>query len=71
MGDKGKLPATKSMSDSVPDMTGPRTAENPNDTNAGADATTGQKRMGDKGKLPATGTMTDQVPKMTGPDATK
>ncbi|MGZ5863555.1 MAG: hypothetical protein ACXWJU_02405 [Hyphomicrobium sp.] len=70
LGDEGKLPPTSTMSDKVPDMTGPdvdTSAQGAGDGTAPTrpDATV-PKRMGDEGKLPATSTMTKQVPEMTG-----
>jgi hypothetical protein len=61
MGDEGKLPPTSTMTDSVPDMTGPDTAT---DGQGAGDGTTPLKRMGDEGKLPATSTMSKEVPVM-------
>jgi hypothetical protein len=66
LGDEGKLPPTSTMSDRIPDMTGPATdtsAQGAGDgTSPGA---TPRKRMGDEGKLPATSTMSKEVPAMT------
>jgi hypothetical protein len=63
MGDEGKLPASETMRNAVPDMTGPNA-----DGNANATRTEdGRLRMGDEaGKLPATGTVSDKVPEMRG-----
>jgi len=61
MGDEGKLPASETMRNAVPDMTGP---------DAGGTTRTedGRLRMGDEaGKLPATGTVSGKVPEMRGP----
>lgn len=60
MGDEGKLPATSTVTNKVPEMGA---------TEAPA-ATGGTKRMGDEGTLPATGTMSGATPQMT-PDASK
>jgi hypothetical protein len=66
MGDEGKLPPTSTMSDSVPDMTGPATATGGQGAGDGtAPGATPRKRMGDEGKLPATSTMSKEVPAMT------
>jgi hypothetical protein len=63
MGDEGKLPATDNMSGAVPDMTGPRTAATPADTDDSSSSPKGPpKRMGDEGKLPATKNMSGAVP---------
>lgn len=66
MGDEGKLPASETMRNAVPDMTGPSTG------NAATGESTGTSgsglRMGDEaGKLPATGTVSGAVPEMRGP----
>lgn len=71
LGDEGKLPPTHTMSDAVPDMTGPdvgTSAQGAGDGTAPSTApgATPPKRVGDEGKLPATSTMTKQVPEMTG-----
>ena len=73
MGDQGKLPASDTMRNAVPDMTGPATESGATGESAGTggSATTG-KRMGDEpGKLPATGTMSGAVPEMRGPAPTE
>lgn len=65
MGDEGKLPASDTMRNATPDMTGPSTGAATGDS-AGT-AGTGL-RMGDEaGKLPATGTVSGKVPEMRGP----
>jgi hypothetical protein len=67
LGDEGKLPPTHTMSDAVPDMTGPDVDTSAQGAGDGtAPGATPPKRMGDEGKLPATSTMTKQVPQMTG-----
>ncbi len=61
MGDEGKLPASETMRNAVPDMKG---------SEAGGTTRTedGRLRMGDEaGKLPATGTVSGKVPEMRGP----
>ncbi len=64
MGDQGKLPASDTMRNAVPDMTGPSSATG---DSSGASGSTGL-RMGDEpGKLPATGTVSGKVPEMRGP----
>ena len=63
MGDEGKLPATDTLSNKVPDMgaqpaepsSGPVTPKGP------------QATMGDEGKLPATEAGSGRVPDMTPP----
>ena len=60
MGDEGKLPATKTTDQAVPDMTGPNEGTNPVQDD-------GSKRMGDEGKLPATAAGSNAVPDMTAP----
>ncbi len=70
MGDQGKLPASDTMRNAVPDMTGPNT----NDAATGGSTGTGGTglRMGDEpGKLPATGTVSGKVPEMRGPPASE
>jgi hypothetical protein len=72
MGDEGKLPATETMRNAVPDMTGPRTDDAAGGTTSGTAASASPKgpahRMGDEaGKLPATGTVSGVVPEMRGP----
>lgn len=65
MGDEGKLPASETMRNATPDMTGPSTG-----AATGESAGTGGSglRMGDEpGKLPATGTVSGKVPEMRGP----
>ena len=69
MGDEGKLPATSTGTDAVLDMTGPRSAASPAESDANSDASSPKgppTRMGDEGKLPATSTGTNAVPDMTG-----
>jgi hypothetical protein len=67
LGDEGKLPPTNTMSDAVPDMTGPDVGTSAQGAGDGtAPGATPPKRMGDEGKLPATSTMTKQLPEMTG-----
>ncbi len=69
MGDQGKLPATGTISDKVPEM-GATTAAPP--TTTGSISPKGpEQTMGDEGKLPATGTMGGAVPQMNAPDPTK
>ncbi len=66
MGDQGKLPASETMRNAVPDMTGPNagSASTGESTGTGGSAL----RMGDEaGKLPATGTVSGAVPEMRGP----
>jgi hypothetical protein len=68
MGDQGKLPASETMRNAVPDMTG----TSANDASTGASSGTAGTglRMGDEpGKLPATGTISGKVPEMRGPAA--
>ena len=69
MGDQGKLPASNTMRNATPDMTGPSTG----DAASGSSTGTGDSsrlRMGDEpGKLPATGTVSGKVPEMRGPAA--
>lgn len=72
MGDEGKLPASETMRNAVPDMTGPSTGDASGGTTSGTTASTSPKgpphRMGDEaGKLPATGTVSGAVPEMRGP----
>lgn len=71
MGDQGKLPATGTMTNKVPDMTGPASAAT--GASSGASGSASPKgppqTMGDEpGKLPATGTVSGAVPEMRGPD---
>jgi len=71
MGDQGKLPASETMRNAVPDMTGPNTGatgESAGTTGTGSASPKGPpKRMGDEpGKLPATGTVSGAVPEMRG-----
>lgn len=63
MGDEGKLPATRAMSDKLPEMRG----ENAPNRASDALSETGSKRMGDEGRLPATGAVSGTVPKMNAP----
>lgn len=70
MGDEGKLPATGTMTNKVPEMgaTGASSGE------SGATSTSPKgpaHRMGDEGKLPATGTMSDKVPQMAPPSGSE
>jgi hypothetical protein len=68
MGDEGKLPATGTISNKVPEMgAAPAPAPTGESTSVKGPPVT----MGDQGKLPATGTVSGAVPQMTGPDATK
>jgi hypothetical protein len=55
LGDEGKLPATSTMTDQVPDM-GPTNAD-PNAPQPNRLGATPPKTMGDEGKLPATKSM--------------
>ena len=74
MGDQGKLPATGTMTDKVPDMTGPGTAATgaSSGTSGSASPKGPPQTMGDEpGKLPATGTVSGAVPEMRGPDPTE
>ena len=69
MGDEGKLPASDTMRNAVPDMTGPNTGAT--GESAGTVGSASPKgpphRMGDEpGKLPATGTVSGAVPEMRG-----
>jgi hypothetical protein len=67
MGDEGKLPASETMRNAVPDMTGPNTGSAATGGSSGTSGTSGL-RMGDEpGKLPATGTVSGKVPEMRGP----
>lgn len=67
MGDEGKLPATGTVTDRVPDQRGPNVPV-PGDSTSGPSGPKGpQHTMGDEGKLPATGTVTDRVPDQRGP----
>ncbi|MGE0024409.1 MAG: hypothetical protein AB7S70_12350 [Hyphomicrobium sp.] len=64
MGDQGKLPASETMRNAVPDMTGPSTGAAGESTGTSGSGL----RMGDEaGKLPATGTVSGAVPEMRGP----
>lgn len=66
MGDEGKLPASETMRNATPDMTGPDTGAATGES-AGATGKSGL-RMGDEpGKLPATGTVSGKTPEMRGP----
>jgi hypothetical protein len=66
MGDEGKLPASETMRNATPDMTGPNTGAATGES-TGASGKSGL-RMGDEpGKLPATGTVSGKVPEMRGP----
>jgi len=72
MGDEGKLPASETMRNAVPDMTGPNTGSAPGNAASGTTGSASPKgpphRMGDEaGKLPATGTVSGAVPEMRGP----
>lgn len=72
MGDQGKLPATETMRNAVPDMTGPRTGDASTGASTGTSGSASPKgpahRMGDEpGKLPATGTVSGAVPEIRGP----
>ena len=64
MGDEGKLPATRAVSDTLPDQRGPDAPARASD----ALTETGAKRMGDEGRLPATGAVSGSVPEMNAPD---
>ncbi|WP_333793968.1 hypothetical protein [Hyphomicrobium sp.] len=71
MGDQGKLPASETMRNAVPDMTGPSTGSSATGENTGPSGSASPKgpahRMGDEaGKLPATGTVSGAVPEMRG-----
>lgn len=66
LGDEGKLPATSTMTDQVPDM-GPTNAD-PNAPQPNRLGATPPKTMGDEGKLPATKSMGTKVPDMKGPN---
>lgn len=73
MGDEGKLPASNTMRNAVPDMTGPNTGDGSAGASAGTSGSASPKgpahRMGDEpGKLPATGTVSGSVPDMRGAD---
>lgn len=73
MGDQGKLPASETMRNAVPDMTGPSSGEASTGESTGASGSASPKgppqRMGDEpGKLPATGTVSGKVPDMRGPE---
>jgi hypothetical protein len=59
MGDEGKLPATSTTDQAVPEM-GAGSGGNPVQDD-------GSKRMGDEGKLPATGVGSNAVPDMKAP----
>lgn len=63
MGDQGKLPATRAVSDTLPDQRGPDAPSRATD----AVSETGAKKMGDEGRLPATGAVSGSVPKMNTP----
>jgi hypothetical protein len=68
MGDQGKLPATGTVNNAVPEMgaTGAGTGE----TGAGSASPKGPpQRMGDQGTLPATGTTSNKLPQMRAPTA--
>lgn len=68
MGEEGKLPASETMRNATPDMTGPNSAATGESSGASGSAQPGQLRMGDEpGKLPATGTVSGKVPEMRGP----
>jgi hypothetical protein len=68
MGDEGKLPASETMRNAVPDMTGNSAASGESSGASGSTAPDGRLRMGDEpGKLPATGTVSGKVPDMRGP----
>ena len=67
MGDEGKLPASETMRNAVPDMTGPNSGASGASSGSTGSGATGL-RMGDEpGKLPATGTVSGKVPEMRGP----
>lgn len=67
MGDEGKLPASETMRNAVPDMTGPNSGSTGASSGSTGSGATGL-RMGDEpGKLPATGTVSGKVPEMRGP----
>lgn len=69
MGDEaGKLPATGSTSEQLPEMGA--TPRSSSETETGSIGPKGPaKTMGDEaGKLPATGNMSGEVPKMTTPE---
>ncbi|AHB49070.1 mucin [Hyphomicrobium nitrativorans NL23] len=70
MGDEGKLPASQTLTNKVPDMVGPDTGAT--GTSTGTSGSSSPKgpahRMGDEaGKLPATGTVSGAVPNVRGP----
>ncbi|MBL8847436.1 MAG: hypothetical protein JNN24_16860 [Hyphomicrobium zavarzinii] len=72
MGDQGKLPASETMRNATPDMTGPSTGSAATGASTGTGGSASPKgppqRMGDEaGKLPATGTVSGAVPEMRGP----
>jgi hypothetical protein len=67
MGDDGKLPATDTITNKVPEM-GATSSTGTSDGTAGSASPKGPpQRMGDEGKLPATGTVSGAVPQMTPP----
>jgi hypothetical protein len=70
MGDEGKLPATGTMTNKVPEMGA--TGAGSGESGAASPSPKGPpQRMGDEGKLPATGTMSRKVPQMTSPSGSE
>ncbi|HRN84832.1 MAG TPA: hypothetical protein PK857_08425 [Hyphomicrobium sp.] len=72
MGDEGKLPASQTLTNKVPDMVGPETDSGATGASSGTSGSSSPKgppqRMGDEaGKLPATGTVSGAVPNVRGP----
>lgn len=72
MGDEGKLPASQTLTNKVPDMVGPEMDSGATGASSGASGSSSPKgpahRMGDEaGKLPATGTVSGAVPNIRGP----
>lgn len=68
MGDQGKLPATGTMTDKVPEMGAGSAATGASSGTSGSASPKGPPQtMGDEGKLPATGTVSGAVPDMKGP----
>jgi hypothetical protein len=67
MGDKGKLPATGTITDKVPEMGPASSATGASSGTSGSASPKGPPQtMGDEGKLPATGTVSGAVPEMRG-----
>jgi hypothetical protein len=67
MGDQGKLPATGTITDKVPEMGSTTGATGASTGTSGSASPKGPPQtMGEEGKLPATGTVSGTVPEMRG-----